>query len=99
MKNVELADKLRTLGFADGDITKDLGATVSELIYLGRTVNGKWQYVSLCAYEGRFLEAVVQVYAKQFNSRSKERQTPVLSVIARSQEEIFNFVKTHNEAV
>lgn len=48
------------------------------------------QYVSLvCAHDdGRFLEAVVQVYEKPFNPRAKPRQVSLHSMIHRDWESL-----------
>lgn len=91
MTNQTLATTLLSLGFVEGDRDPknpahyaDLGTPVTGLWYGHREYKGQWQYVSLCSYLGEFVEAVIIVYEKKFNSRQKLQQSPLFATLARS---------------
>lgn len=93
MDNNTLAAELLALGFKEGERDKngfcaDLGTPVQGLWYLQRVFGGQYQYVSLCSYEGKFLEAVVQVHEKVFNSRAKVQPKPWFVALPRTREEL-----------
>ncbi len=88
---------LRPLGFLDADSTMVSDKPVLGLIYLTRQHQGQHQYVSLCHYEGRFLEAVLYVYGVAFNVKAargkrvdaeKRGGAPIYANIARSWEDL-----------
>lgn len=64
----DMVIQLRSRGFVDGDMAKDLGLTIPYIIYLHRTFAAnsesqfQHQYLSLITYEGVFVEAVFEVY-------------------------------------
>jgi hypothetical protein len=65
-----VAQAAYALGFQD--IVYDLSdKPVSELVYLLRVKEGQWQYVSLCHYEGRFLEAVIEVFHRARDHKAR----------------------------
>lgn len=101
MNNNTLANKLISLGFVEGerDVKNptwyaDLGTPVTGLWYGSRVFEGQYQYVSLCSYLGEFVEAVVQVYDKPFNSRQKPPQTPLYSGLERSLSDLPTVITT-----
>ncbi len=67
----EMISNLRALGFADADQKLVSDKPVIGLSYLYRAYKGEHQYVSICTDEGRFLEAVVQVYATQLTPKAR----------------------------
>jgi hypothetical protein len=85
-----MTKQMLALGFTEGERDPktgwyaDLGTPVSGLWYGHRVHEGQWQYVSLCAYLGDFVEAVVQVYQTKFNSRQKPQQTPLFGGLCRN---------------
>lgn len=65
-----VADQACALGFEE--VSYDLSdRLVKELVYLRRVHEGQHQYVSLCFYEGRFLEAVIEVFHCPRHSKAK----------------------------
>ena len=70
----------------------DIGCPVEGLWYGYRVHQGQYQYVSLCAYLGEFVEAVVMVYQTKFNSRQKPQQTPLNANSARSEEDLLSLL-------
>ena len=66
-----MAEQLRALGFTDGDQKKDFDCVIPYVVYLRRAWAGKFQYVSLISYEGRFCEAVYELFAAAKNTRCK----------------------------
>ncbi len=88
---------LKDLGFIDGDPVKDLSdKPIKGLVYLTRVYKGQYQYLSLCYshIEDRFLEAILHVYAKPFDSRSKVKQPFLAALIMRTTEDILVAVDT-----
>lgn len=67
----DLAAALAYVGFVERnhDDFTDKGKTISGLVYMYREYEGQHQYVSLCSYDGVFLEAVVEVFEKVRNTR------------------------------
>lgn len=60
------------LGFKDA--TYDLSdRRPADLVYLHRLREGQHQYLSLMNYEGRFLEALVEIFAAPRNPRDKKQ--------------------------
>ncbi len=60
------------LGFREREHVPELSdKPVSELVYLARVHEGQHQYLSLTHYEGRFLEAVVEVFWVPRNGKAK----------------------------
>jgi hypothetical protein len=65
-----IADQARALGFLD--IPYDLSdKPVRELVYTLRVREGEWCYLSLCHYEGRFLEAVIEVFHRARDPKAR----------------------------
>ncbi len=65
-------DRSIALGFAEREHVPELSdKPVSELVYLHRVHEGQHCYLSLTHYEGRFLEAVVEVFHVPRNGKAK----------------------------
>ncbi len=65
-------DRAVALGFTEREHVPELSdRPIQELVYLARVHEGQHQYVSLCHYEGRFLEAVVEVFWVSRNGKAK----------------------------
>lgn len=88
-----ITSKLKAVGFVDGDINKDIGSIINGVVYLHRKLNNQYQYISLCSYEGKFLEAVFHVYEQQYNSRQKTPMIPIHSVILREEKDIMDSIE------
>ncbi len=88
MKNHLVADCLRFHGFNDGDVKGDLNIPLRGFVYLTRVYEGQFQYVSLCEYDGEFLEAPTHIYAEKYNSRAKQNQSPLHGTIYRDVDEL-----------
>lgn len=94
MTNETIAHELYLLDFTEGKRDDkghyaDLGTPVTGLIYLYRKHKEQYQYVSLCSYDGRFLEAIVYVYQNPFNSRVKVQQPLLHGLIYRNLNQLF----------
>lgn len=83
-----IVDRLRALGFTDRDQLELSDRPIVGLTYVERAHEGQLQYVSVCTHEGRFCEAVIEVYATPKNTRAKRRQVNLAPIIARSLGEI-----------
>ena len=65
---------LTDLGFAPADHKKDFGDIIPYVDYSYRKLpNGSFQYVSLISYEGKFCEAVYEIYKGEKNTRDKKQ--------------------------
>ena len=63
------SDLLARNGFTPGDQAKDFGEVIPYVEYATRVKDGRHQYFSIISYEGRFCEAVWEVYLKPKNTR------------------------------
>lgn len=92
MTPTQMTDQLvSTYGFTlctHADQVADLGLSRDWLTYLKRIHKTQHQYLWLTTYENRFLEALLQVYAKPFNSRAKPAQPHLHIGIHRTMEAI-----------
>ncbi len=65
-------DRAIALGFTEREHVPELSdRPIRELVYLTRVHANQHQYLSLMHYEGRFLEAVVEVYHTARNPKAK----------------------------
>jgi hypothetical protein len=88
MTPVEMTARLLTLGFTHGDQYADLGLCREWLVYLKRVHEGQYQCLWLTTYDDRFIESILYVYAKPFNSRARPPMVPLHCMIYRTMEEI-----------
>lgn len=85
-------------GFVEGDAVRDISDRPPHgLAYLTRTHEGQHQCLSLIYTHdrSRFLEAVLLVYERPYDARSKVRQTPLCARTLRGGlEEVLSAVAT-----
>lgn len=89
-----LITTLRAAGFTDADPALLSDKPIRELVFLTRAHGGVHQYASLCHYEGRFLEAVIEICARPRALRPKDRWANVAAsaCIRRSAAEVLTAV-------
>lgn len=61
--------KLLALGFQYADQFKDFSDNIKNVDYLYRVLDGRYQYVCLVNYDGKFVEAVLEEYLAVKNTR------------------------------
>ena len=99
MTPAQMTTRLLSLGFTLGadqkeEQIKDLGLYREWLIYLKRRVGGppptpfQYQHLWLTTYDDRFVEALLFVYPKPYNSRAKPPMQPLHCMIYRTLDEI-----------
>lgn len=88
----DLLNQFLSLGFTQGDQVKDLGFSRDYLLYFQRAFEKQYQYLWLTFYENSFVEAVLYVYSKPFNSRSKPAMAPIHAYPYRSLTDVLGAV-------
>ncbi len=86
---------VRALGFMDisGEDWFDKGKTPTYVKPFYRLYNGQHQYLTLTTYDGAFVEGWLQVYARPYDSRSKQKQTPLAVSLSRTKDELLTAVE------
>ncbi len=92
---LKLISTVRALGFIDisGEDWFDKGKTPTYVKPFYRLYNGQHQYLTLTTYDGSFVEGWLQVYARPYDSRAKQRQTPLALGLPRTQDEVLSVVQ------
>ena len=92
MTPAEMTTQLLAMGFTRGDQEADLGLTREWLIYLKRVHQNQHQCLWLTTYDDRFVEALLQVYSKPFNSRARPAMIPLHIMLYRTMDDIVTAV-------
>ena len=93
MTNETLTEALLAKGFTHADQVKDFGSVLDGVVYLRRVRDWEHQHVSLCSYLGDFVEAVVLIYDKPYNSRLKPQQTALFAALPRNLEDLLTVIE------
>jgi hypothetical protein len=103
-------DLLNANGFVPADQVKHFGKVIPYVYYAFRVRNGVHEYVSLVFYEGKFVEAVYELYMAEKNTyrvkgtpkqseRAKRGFASLTGSLLRSYETLLSFVtKTDEQA-
>lgn len=68
-------EKLKEIGFTNGNEMADFNELIKGHVYLTRVYRNRYQYVSLTSYEGKFCEAVLQIYRCPKNTKKNKGGT------------------------
>ena len=95
-------DLLTQNGYVPADQKKDFGAEISYVRYLLRKRGTIHEYVSLVSYDGKFCEAVYELYAAEKNvgrakgnnnlDKAKRGYDLLLASLPRSMEDLTKYV-------
>jgi hypothetical protein len=88
----DLLNQFLSLGFSQGDQVKDLGFSRDYLLYFQRVFEKQHQCLWLTFYDNSFAEAILYVYSKPFNSRSKPAMIPIHAYPYRDLSAVFGAV-------